>query len=52
MDNFRAMAELGLLGAFVPEDYGGAGMDLRVQSIPASALLGAIHHAGAPAGDP
>lgn len=27
MDNFRALAELDMLGIFVPEEYGGAGMD-------------------------
>ncbi len=27
MDNFRALAELDLLGIFVPEEYGGPGMD-------------------------
>src|SRR4051812_42898488 len=27
LDNFRALAELDLLGIFVPEEYGGAGMD-------------------------
>src|SRR5437870_5463054 len=26
-DNFAALAELGILGCFVPEEYGGAGMD-------------------------
>jgi len=33
LDNFRALAELDLLGIFVPEEYGGAGMDFVCYAI-------------------